>query len=482
MDSLTFIVSSFSGALRLLIQADAEVLAILWLSLKIAVVSTVGATLVAIPIAWHIHLAGPRWRYLFSLLFQVLAAIPTVIIGTVCFLLLSRNGPLGALELLYTPTAIIVGDLLLAIPLVALFLISALSLVPKGIFDTARNLGAHRLQLVRVVFNECREALLIAVCTAFGRVVSEVGAAMILGGNIRGVSRTMTTAISLEIGKGETELSIALGLILLGAALANAFLIGHAQYFVEKFRHRDLTPVSSAPTSDTKSLFPANRTPPTARLTALSKSFANPLFQNLTFELPLEGGTSLQGRSGCGKTTLFRLLAGLETPDTGTIEVTGRVVLVFQRPYLFHGSVADNLLFPSRLRGMAHDEAIDSALRLARSLEIAHLLSHPVRHLSAGEAARASFGRALAAQPDLLLIDETLVHLDAESLKPICATLEKFVASGGRFVLTTHQPSMALQLCHHHLFLADGRLIEVQGADLQHDTPSVETPIVPKVM
>ncbi len=462
MESLTFLFNSFWGGLRLLLSADAEVMAILRLSVKIALVSTAGATCVAIPVSWYVHNCTPRRRHLLALFFQVLAAFPTVIIGTLCFLLLSRNGPLGALELLYTPTAIIIGDLLLAIPLVSLFLISALNLVPQGLVDTARNLGAHRFQLVRVVFNECREALLIAVCTAFGRVISEVGAAMILGGNIRGLSRTMTTAISLEIGKGETELALALGIVLLIAALGNVLLIGNAQHILAAVSRLAPSRHLSAPPADHTPLFSPREQQVTARLNGISKSFPSaPLFQNLTADLPLEGGTSLQGRSGCGKTTLFKLLAGLEKPDAGSVHVNGKVILVFQRPYLFHGTVEDNLLFPTRMRGTGRPQAQRHVSQLAQHLEISHLSQRNVRHLSAGEAARVSFGRALAAEPDLLLIDETLVHLDEDSLKPICETLRLFVAAGGRFMLITHQEALVSRLCSRRLLLADGHLSEL---------------------
>ena len=461
MESLSFLLGSFWGGLRLLFSADAEVLAILWLSLKVAILSTLGATAVSIPIAWYIHFASPQRRRFFSLLFQVLVAIPTVIIGTLCFLLLSRNGPLGALELLYTPTAIILGDLLLAIPLITLFLISALHLVPAGIIDTARNLGASRLQLVRIVFRECQEALLVAVCTAFGRVISEVGAAMILGGNIRGLSRTMTTAISLEIGRGETELALALGIILLLAALANAVLLGHSRPILD-FLSRPSPPGTNPPRTASGSAS-ATVSPAAGpiRFQNLCKSFDGlNLFPSLEGEICPCGGTSLQGRSGCGKTTLLKLIAGLEKPDQGVAETAGRVVLVFQRPYLFHGTVWDNLLIPSHLQGKTEDESRVMAWRMAETLEISHLLSRSTRYLSAGEAARVSLGRALAASPDLLLIDETLVHLDTATLKPIKTALKKFLESGGGFLLVTHQPEMAQELCSRHFLLADGKLSE----------------------
>jgi tungstate transport system permease protein len=147
-------------------------------------------------------------------------AAPTVVIGLLAYSLLSRAGPLGSLGLLYTPAAIILAEFVLALPIVvALFSVSTAALDPR-LEATARTLGAGRWRVFATVVREARAGLIAATMSAFGRVCAELGIAMMVGGNIKGHTRTMTTAIAVETAGGRFELALALGLILLLIALA----------------------------------------------------------------------------------------------------------------------------------------------------------------------------------------------------------------------------------------------------------------------
>ncbi len=146
-------------------------------------------------------------------------ALPTVVVGLLLFGLFSRQGPLGPLGLLFTPLAMIAGQTVLATPIVANLVLSAVSSADKRIINTALTLGASYLQAARQLLREIRFGVMAAVIAGFGRVVAEVGVAMMLGGNIRNSTRTMTTAIALETSKGDFAFGMALGLILLGVAL-----------------------------------------------------------------------------------------------------------------------------------------------------------------------------------------------------------------------------------------------------------------------
>jgi len=229
MDSIYFLSGILAGAIHRILWFDAETFAILGLSLKVAVVSTVLGLGAALPLAGLIQFCRPRLRTVLFIGMQTLVSVPTVIVGTVVYLLLSRSGPFGALELLYSPAAIIIGDILLVVPLLAVFIGSALQQVPAGYVETAKNLGAKPRHILAFLARECSSAIAIGVCVGFGRVISELGAAMILGGNIKGFSRTLTTAMALEMGKGETELAMALGILLLGVALANTLAVQYLQ-------------------------------------------------------------------------------------------------------------------------------------------------------------------------------------------------------------------------------------------------------------
>ncbi len=152
-------------------------------------------------------------------------ALPTVVVGLVVYSVISRSGPLGGLGLLFTPRAVVIGQAILALPIVISMIASGLSRLDPLFPEVLTTLGASRAGIFWMTLREARGAVLSASLAAFGRVVGEVGAAMMLGGNIRGYTRTITTAIALETSKGEFELGLALGIILmLTSLLVNAGL------------------------------------------------------------------------------------------------------------------------------------------------------------------------------------------------------------------------------------------------------------------
>jgi tungstate transport system permease protein len=156
----------------------------------------------------------PGRRLVINLL-NTLMGIPPVVAGLVLYLLLSRSGPLGFLGLLFTPSAMILAQTILATPIVAALTLSAVAGVSSSVRETALGLGATRIQAVWVVIKEARFAIMAAVIAGFGRIVAEVGAVMMVGGNLKGYTRVMTTAIALDTSRGDFELAIALGLILI---------------------------------------------------------------------------------------------------------------------------------------------------------------------------------------------------------------------------------------------------------------------------
>ncbi|MCD6299953.1 MAG: ABC transporter permease, partial [Dehalococcoidales bacterium] len=153
----------------------------------------------------------------------------TVAIGLFVFVLFSRAGPIGGLGLVFTPIAIVIGQTLLVTPIILGLTISALSGVDKAVTETAISLGASRFQAISLTIKEVRYAILTALIMGFGRAISEVGISLMVGGNIKGFTRTITTAISLETSKGDIELSIALGIILIFLAMIINFALNRLQ-------------------------------------------------------------------------------------------------------------------------------------------------------------------------------------------------------------------------------------------------------------
>jgi tungstate transport system permease protein len=216
---MSALVDGFIQAFQLIVTLDPEVLDITARSILISLTATLIGSLIAIPIGGFIHFKEFGGKRGLITVIQALYALPTVLAGLLVFLLISRAGPFGFLHLMYTPAAIIIGQIVLIIPLMIGMTLIALSGVSQTKQDTVISLGATATQTVITIVKEARFAILGGVILGFGRAISEVGAAMILGGNIRYYTRVLTTAIALETSMGDLSFSIALGIILLAIAL-----------------------------------------------------------------------------------------------------------------------------------------------------------------------------------------------------------------------------------------------------------------------
>jgi tungstate transport system permease protein len=199
---------------------DAEVLQIAALSLRVALTATAVACAVGIPLGVGLGTSVFAGRRAVLVALNTALALPTVVVGLAIYLLLSRHGPLGALGLLYTWHAIVGAEIVLAVPIAASLSAAAVQAVDPRIRRTALTLGGGPLRTAWAVAREARLALAATAAVAFGRVLSEVGAALIVGGNLRGETRTLTTAITLATSQGRFELAVALGLVLLALALS----------------------------------------------------------------------------------------------------------------------------------------------------------------------------------------------------------------------------------------------------------------------
>jgi tungstate transport system permease protein len=206
-------------AINLIVTLNPDVMQIALLSLYISLSATLIAALISIPVGGYIHFHEFYGKRALIIVIQTLYSVPTVVVGLVLYLMISRSGPLGFLGLLFTPEGMILGQTILIMPIMTGLVMSALSGVDKSISDTLVALGATGFQKIMEIVKEARYSILSAVILGFGRAIAEVGVAMMIGGNIRGNTRVLTTAITLETGMGEFGLSIALGIILLAVSL-----------------------------------------------------------------------------------------------------------------------------------------------------------------------------------------------------------------------------------------------------------------------
>ncbi|UGA41171.1 ABC transporter permease [Bradyrhizobium quebecense] len=211
---------SIAAAASLIASRDPVLLGIVALSLRISLLASLLALLIGAPIGGWLAISRFRGRQVVIVLANACLGLPPVVVGLGLYLLLSRSGPLGFAGLLFTPTAMVVAQVILATPIVVALVHRPVALLWAEYADLIRTDGLSRLRSLAVVFSLGRTSLLTAFLAAFGRAIAEVGAIIIVGGNISGYTRTMTTAIALETSKGELALGLGLGVILLALSVS----------------------------------------------------------------------------------------------------------------------------------------------------------------------------------------------------------------------------------------------------------------------
>lgn len=227
MDS---ILEGFRRALFLIFNLDRELLNIILLSLKVSGTALIISTALGLPVGALTGLKNFSGRGILMTILNTFMGLPPVVVGLFVYLLLSRRGPLGFMALLYSPSAMIIAQSILAFPIVAALSHSAIIKIDPLIKRASLTLGATPLQVTTAMIREARYGIMAGIIAALGRVMAEVGAIIIVGGNIAGYTRVMTTTIALETDKGNFELALALGIIL----LVISFVINMALYFIQR--------------------------------------------------------------------------------------------------------------------------------------------------------------------------------------------------------------------------------------------------------
>jgi tungstate transport system permease protein len=211
---------AFRTALRLIVELDAELVEIVGLSLRVSLSALVLATLVGLPLGALAGMLRFPGRRAVTVLLNSLLGLPPVVVGLVVYLFLSRSGPLGGLGLLFTPTAMVIAQFVLITPIVAALSRQVLEELWQEYEEQLRSLGAGVGRSIPTLLFEGRYLLLTAILAGFGRAIAEVGAVIIVGGNIAHVTRVMTTAIALETSRGDLPLALGLGLLLIALSIA----------------------------------------------------------------------------------------------------------------------------------------------------------------------------------------------------------------------------------------------------------------------
>jgi tungstate transport system permease protein len=223
-------------AIHLIVTGDPELIEITMRSVQVSFYAILMASVVGLPLGMVIGMREFRGKRLVKTIFATLIGTPTVSLGNILFLLLARNGPFGYFELVYTVQGISIGEALLVIPIVVSFTTSAIESRDVRLRDLARTLGASELDTFAAVLREASSAIVLAVVAAFNRAFAELGIAMMIGGNIRGLTRVLTTSISLQTAMGEIGLSIALSIILMAVVFTLTIVSSNVGVIVNTLR------------------------------------------------------------------------------------------------------------------------------------------------------------------------------------------------------------------------------------------------------
>ncbi len=483
---MTSIADSLRLALQLIASADAQLLRIVALSLQVSgTACLLGAVFGLWLGAWLAVARFPGQRLLVWLV-NTLLALPAVVVGLVVYLLLSRSGPLGTWGILFTPAAMVAAQTLLVVPLIAaLARRLVLDALDEG-GDQLQSLGAGPLATAALLLLHARFGVLTVLLTAFGRAVAEVGAVMIVGGNIDGVTRVMTTAIALETSKGDLPLALALGLVLLAVVGAVNALVALAQWRGGGARAAargdavagvaalgGLAGNAGVPGADgslSAPPLPRQHPPPQTLLTLRGASVRFgpiPALSDVSLQLRRGERLLLVGANGSGKSTLLRLLQGLLPCDSGicerhTLRPEGRLpvaAMLFQRPFLLHLSVRRNVLLALWLRKVPAGQRAGRCLQALQQVGLAALAERPARTLSGGQQQRLALARACALAPDLLLLDEPTASLDPGAKREIEALIDSVCACGITLVMSTHNLGQAKRMADRVACFEHGRLL-----------------------
>ncbi len=469
---MSTVVDSLGLAAKLVVDADTTLLAIVGLSLQVSFTAcALGAGVGLVLGAW---LAVARFRGLGGVVWvlNTLLALPSVVVGLSVYLLLSRAGPLGSLGILFTPAAMVVAQSLLVVPLIAaLSRRLVLDALAEG-GEQLQSLGAGPLQRALLMLVHERLAVLTVLLTAFGRAISEVGAVMIVGGNIDGVTRVMTTAIALETSKGDLPLALALGLVLLGVVGVVNLAIAGLQARADARGAPGPAPSTQStprePRPEPASVPTRQPGPELLQLQGAGLRFgAVQALQPLTLAVRRGECLALVGANGSGKTSLLRLLHGLLPCSEGRrvavpLQPEGRppvAAMLFQRPFLMRLSVRHNVMLGLALRGVPKAERASRCATALCNVGLQTLAGRDARSLSGGQQQRLALARAWALQPDILFLDEPTASLDPSSKREVEALIADVAAAGVTLVMSTHNLGQVKRLASRVLYLDHGRVV-----------------------
>lgn len=420
----------------------------LWDVVIRTLVTSGSATIIAgvLGIGLAILLANVNWKLkpLLRGITQALYGLPPVVVGVAVYIVLSKDGVFGSLNWLFTIQGMIVAQTLLIFPLILGISWTALERVSSEKRDVFKVMNASRKQRVFLEMYCARRGITNAVLLGFGRAIAEVGAVMMVGGNIAGKTRVLTTSVVLETSVGRLDAALQLGLVLLVISLITAFSLQFIQY-IRFFEQQsfgedeiiDQTIDDFTATWENMNVVKDSKT----------------IIDDCSLQVSSNEIVALMGESGSGKSTLLRAMVGLE----GEPSIYSRdIAYVSQNPVL----VMDNVAMELELSSKLHIELPNSGTYFASILGFEERGGQRTDSLSGGEIQRLAFLRALSMNRKILVLDEVTSELDGGSIERIEEQIVLFKNQGGGVVFATHNPFQAERLADRIIYIHNGKLID----------------------
>ena len=407
--------------------------------------ATILATLIGVPLgAWCARKKSAHFRRLKTVI-TALYGLPPVVVGVFVYSLFSKTGSLGFLDLLFTVEAMIFAQTCLVLPLVWGGSWTAFEGVGQAYSDTLATLGISERQRLMMEIQLASNGVYHAIVIAFGRAIAEVGAVIMVGGNIAGKTRVMTTSIVLETSKGNMEQAGLLGMLLLVLSLSLVALAAMVQ-------QRRRTPNVELRGNVLPTPTPFQQT---VRKNVRVEKSNRVLVEDVSIDLAPGTITVVVGESGAGKTTLLKALAGLEGEEVNT--GPNACVYVQQRPVVFTSSVASELMLSHRL----FPDLTPSGKAYAHLLQLDDVVRQSVSDLSGGERQRLVLARQFSLAPSLLLLDECTSNLGWLHVQTIERELLRLKEGGVCIVMVTHNIPQANRLADKIVVLHDGESMPI---------------------
>ena len=467
-------------AFTLVLSLDASVLAIVGRSLAVSALACGLACVVGITLGAWLGVAQFRGRPAVLALLNTLLAVPSVVVGLLVYLLLSRSGPLGFLGWLFSFKAMVLAQALLVLPVATALARQCVEDAQLRHGEQISSLGAGRALKSLILAWDERFALLTVLLACFGRAISEVGAVMIVGGNIEGFTRVMTTAIALETSKGDLPLALALGLILLTVVLLLNGAVGLLKRWRERVErgelgltgltyagapgdvHQELQKFGAAAMPADKALIQRPAHPRELFSCQSADLHFGPRAALNQISLTLHAGerVALIGSNGSGKSTLLRLIHGLLAPRGGAAyrAETAHQAMLFQRPYMLRASCLHNVALGLWIRGASWRAAKVQALAALHRVGLERAAHQNAKTLSGGQQQRLALARAWVLQPALLLLDEPTASLDPHAKREVEALLAS-LTGGMTLVFASHNLGQVKRLATRVIYLEQGRML-----------------------